>query len=242
MNMNSNTSINSNDDNKNKNEKKKHSDTAKSSYWCPAMVERPRDGSINVIVMRQDMHNLITKQSVVLLDMMERDMKRRALGMDIVYEDKVTRGGAVKKVRLQLLDHLDWAPAPNSGGGGSTAFSAIEKSVLADGACPFVNLNHLILKCNIELGPLSSGNMGKIWRSYVSIMYCLKYGKKFPDMVRKRSQESLRKRLKLSLEKKHMTPDAIKIRETFSNWCPRLNVVKTSFVSISFVNTFISEL
>ena len=228
-----------NDNNHNSNDKKKlYSPSDKLSYWGAAIIERPNGGIINMIVIRHEIHKLASKQSYVILNMMERDMKRRALGMDVCYEDKKTKTGKVKKVKLELLDNLDWAPVCKSNGGGGTGYTILERTLIADGACVFVKDNWKVLKCKKELGILSVGNIGKVFRSLVAIAYTLKYGQKYPDMMRKRSLESVKKRLKYSMEKKSMTPDGIKIREMFSDWGDSLNVETTSYVYFFFVFIF----
>ena len=188
------------------------------------------DKILDIMSIRTEIYDLCNTSYGVnkVLSMYFNEMKERALGCNIIYAKKYDkRNNKVVMVRQPVFSHIEWAQSVKSDGGGGTQYTVIEKCALIN-SCGIVAENPVELACKPVLGITNAANIGKVYRIYICVVFILKLGFRFAEFVKKRSQESVVKKVKGWMNKKSTDPDSIKVRTIFSHWGTPENVVRTS--------------
>ena len=232
------TTNNSNNKNTNNRKKivakKKYSNGNKISYLGPAKV-LSQDGTwVGIIAIKNELYEFVHDEQKVLglINMIQTDQKRRALGADINYKKVISKDGKLVMVKQEFTSHLEYASPISAKGGGGTAFTKVENIVLVDGACPIMAAQWKTLKCNPGLEPYASGNIGKLHNLWVYLIVVLNYGTIYSSMVSKRTVDSIRKKMTAYMTKKKTDADSLRVRSIFVKWGGPKDVVQTSYVYI----------
>ena len=83
------------------------------------------------MVIRNEVFEFVNNKEKVLglIDMIQVDMKRRALGLDIQYKKVLGKDNKVVLVKQQFLSNLDYAKEVKASGGGGTGYTKIESTL-----------------------------------------------------------------------------------------------------------------
>ena len=225
---NSNNAIVAADDIKYNDNRKRYSTMNKLSYFGKALLEDDDGVIINMMELKNQIHMVARTRegAMAIIKMVLEEETRRAKGMDIEYGTKFINGKK-KITRKPHLSHILWAPQVSSSGGGGTGFTPIEMLVFQV-AGEIVSAHAVQLKCAPKLGIESTGNIGKMYTTYVMLFSKLGWGWKYQKFVSKRSKESIYKKVKQLMDKKRTDPHSIQFRTTFSKWGEPEGVAKTS--------------